>query len=147
MAGLIRAFLLAPSQAEHRRHRAAVAAFLPNLSDAAVMESAYRHSGTRQTAFAFAQGAVVGTMGNLFASALGHWIDRGTAGGSPMADAAWTLVGVISIGVIASTTWGALRRFRFNTEIENLFLVEVRRRGGILADETADVDEPDQAGV
>ncbi|MFO1532679.1 MAG: hypothetical protein ABR562_03125 [Thermoplasmatota archaeon] len=144
MSGLLRAFLLAPSRAEHRRHQDAVAAFMPHLSDAEVMEAAYRHSGARQTAFAFAQGAVVGTMGNLFASAVGHFIDRG-AGTPTGGDAAWAALGLASILLIGSTTWGALRRHRLNTEIERLFLREARRRGGTFAEETADVDEPDEA--
>jgi len=106
------------------------------------MESAYRHANSRQTAFAFAQGAIVGTLGNLFASGLGHWIDRGWSPPFTLGDGIWILVGLVSLGTIVSMTAGAIRRFRQNTEIEAMFLNEVHRRGLV----SEGPEDPDELG-
>ena len=127
MAGIVRAFLFGPSHAEEEAHRASVERTLPDLPDPLVAESAYRHSGSRQASFAFAQGAVVGALGNLLASSIGHFVDD--AGHSGARDAIWGVLGVVSLAIIASTTMGALRRFRFNTQVEDLFVHELQRRG------------------
>ena len=137
--GVLRAFLYAPSPRMHRENMTRLGGFVPRLTDAEVMDAAYRHSGGRQNAFAFAQGIVVGALGNLFASALGHFIDR--QGPESAADAWWLLVGVLSLGIMASMATGALIRYRQNTQVERLFLNELRRRGGSAIDDANDPDE------
>ncbi|MES2154157.1 MAG: hypothetical protein V4510_03390 [bacterium] len=138
---VLRAFLFAPSAASHRRDVEEIRGFLPALSTTQVMDSAYRRSGARQSAMGFAQGVVVGALGNLFASALGHFIDR--SGSTPWAwpDAAWAAIGLVAILVIVSMTIGAFRRYRQNTQVEALFLAEFRRRGGRADDDREDPDE------
>ena len=146
LAGLLRAFLFAPNPAEHVRYRKALERLLSGLPDSVVVESAYRHASTRQAAFAFAQGAIVGTMGNLFASSLGHWIDRRGSLNFTLGDGVWTLVGLAALGTIVSMTAGAIRRFHQSTEIEAIFLAEARRRG-LVSEGSEDPDELGPADV
>lgn len=136
---MLRSFLFAPAHAVHRRELRQMGSFLPKLSASEVMEGAYRRSASRQNAFVFAQGAVVGAMGNLFASALGHFIDR--AGALNWRDGLWALLLVGSAGLIISMTWGAVRRYRQNSEVEALFVQELVRRGGMATDDKGDPDE------
>jgi hypothetical protein len=139
MAGLTRAFLFAPSREHHETDLHRIEAALPRLSDADLMDAAYRRSGSRQAAFAFAQGAVVGTLGNLLASAVGHFIDR--AGAWTRGDTAWLSLGVTALGVVVLMTVGALRRHEQNLAVEARFLVELRRRGFEVESASDDPDE------
>jgi hypothetical protein len=138
---MLRAFLFAPSKAEHERFKSAMQGMLPKFPLGSVSEAAYRHAGAQANAFAFAQGVVVGALGNLFASSIGHWIDRPAGTPFMWGDAAWTAIGLASLLVIASMTWGALRRWRFNREIGDLFLGELRRRGLHVTESGDDPDE------
>jgi hypothetical protein len=119
---------------------AAVQGLLPKLSAVELIEGAYRRSGGRQASFYFAQGIVVGALGNLFASSLGHFIDR-SATSLVWPDLAWSLVGLLSLGVMAGMAWGSTQRYRQNSQVERLFLRELRRRGGTASDDTDDPDE------
>jgi hypothetical protein len=138
--GFLRAFFFAPSPRVHRSDLAAVQGLLPNLSAVELIEGAYRRSGGRQASFYFAQGIVVGALGNLFASSLGHFIDRG-GGALRGPDVAWAFVGALSVGVMAGMAWGSVQRYRQNSQVERLFLKELRRRGGSASDDSDDPDE------
>lgn len=137
--GALRTFLFAPAPAAHQAEMRALAKLLPQFSDGTVIDAAYRRSQSRQVAFTFAQGVVVGALGNLFASAVGHFIDRAAAPWS-VPDSLWTIAAMLSLALMGSMTWGAVRRHRQNAEAERLFLAEVQRRGG-LALEEADPDD------
>lgn len=136
----LRAFFFAPSKDVHRQDVAAVQGLLPKLSAVELIEGAYRRSGGRQASFYFAQGIVVGALGNLFASSLGHFIDRADI---PLAwpDVAWSIVGFVSLGVMVGMAWGSVQRYRQNSQVERLFLRELRRRGGTASDDSDDPDE------
>lgn len=136
---LYRAFLFAPPPDTHRHEVEAIKEFLPKLSTLEVMEGAYRRSAGRQNAFIFAQGAVVGAMGNLFASALGHFIDR--SGPWAWRDIPWLGLLALSFGLMASMTYGAVRRYRQNSEVEQVFVAELVRRGGRATDDAGDPDD------
>jgi hypothetical protein len=137
--GFLRSFFFASSPRIHAQDLAAIQGLLPKLPAGEVIEGAYRRSGGRQASFYFAQGIVVGAMGNLFASSLGHFIDRvGAWSGS---DLAWAGVGILALAAMAAMAWGAARRYRQNSQAESLFLGELRRRGGMASDDTEDPDE------
>jgi hypothetical protein len=137
--GFLRAFFFAPPADVHAEDVRAVEGLLPKLSPLELIEGAYRRSGGRQASFYFAQGIVVGALGNLFASSLGHFIDR--VGAWRLPDAAWALIGAVSLGAMAAMAWGAVRRYRQNSQVERLFLRELRRRGGTASDDTQDPDD------
>ncbi|MEA3203610.1 MAG: hypothetical protein QOI63_1289 [Thermoplasmata archaeon] len=138
--GFLRAFFFAPSNHVHAQDVEAIRGLLPRLSAVEVVEGAYRRSGGRQASFFFAQGILIGAMGNLFASSLGHFIDRG-AGAWGLPDTAWAGVGLLSLGAMATMTWGAVRRYRQNAHVEALFLQELRQRGGAASDDSQDPDD------
>lgn len=140
MASTLRAFLFAPARRAHAADLAQLQGVVKRLSAATLIDAAYRRSGGRLTAFLFAQGVVVGAMGNLFASALGHFVDRG-AQAFAWPDAAWILIGCLSLGLIVLMTIGALRRYRQNAEVEAVLVGELHRRGGASIDDAADPEE------
>lgn len=138
--GFLRSFFFAPSPRSHVQDVKVIAGLLPRLPAAEVIEGAYRRSGGRQASFYFAQGVVVGAMGNLFASSLGHFIDRP---GGPWTgpDSAWTALGVATLAAMGAMAAGAVRRYRQNAQVEAMFLAELRRRGGAASDDVEDPDE------
>ncbi len=140
--GLLRAFLYAPSRRSHAGEVARLQALLPNLPTPEVVESAYRRSAGRLNALFFAQGVVVGALGNLFASAVGHFIDR-PAGLQAWAwqDDAWVAIGVLSILVMATMAAGAFQRLRQDHRVEAMFLAELTRRGGTATDDGGDPED------
>ena len=138
--GYLRSFLFAPSARIHAQDTKAIRLLLPKLPASELIEGAYRRSDGRQASFYFAQGIVVGALGNLFASSLGHFIDR-SAGPWNWPDVAWGFVGVLSIGVMVAMTAGSVSRYRHNSQVEQLFLQELRRRGGSANDDRDDPDE------
>jgi hypothetical protein len=140
MAGVFRSFVFAPSRASHEADLQRIRALAGRLSTGEVVESAYRRSSGRLNAFFFAQGVVVGAMGNLFASALGHFIDR-PANAAAWQDEAWIAVAAVSLGLMLTMGAGAMRRYRQNGEVERLFLAELQRRGGESSDDSLDPDD------
>jgi len=136
--GFLRAFFFAPSSHIHDQDVEAIHAVLTQLPASEIIEGAYRRSGGRQASFYFAQGIVVGALGNLFASFVGHFIDR--VGRWTLGDTLWCAVGGLSVLVMTTMTWGAVRRYRQNAQVEALFLNELKRRGGTASN---DSDNPD----
>lgn len=134
--GMLRAFLYAPSGKAHQIEVARVQGSVAQLRTVELVELAYRRSAGRLNALFFAQGVVVGALGNLFASALGHFID-GPVGLTPR-DGAWIGIGVLSLTVMATMAAGAVRRLRQDHRLEAVFVAELTRRGGTAADDAAD---------
>jgi len=137
--GLLRAFLYGPSRRTQRFEYEATARIVGTLGTVELVEAAYRRSAGRLNALFFAQGVVVGALGNLFASAAGHFIDR--AGRWVWQDDVWLGMALLTLFVMTTMAVGALERLRQDHRLEGLFTAELKRRGGAVTDDASDPEE------